>query len=612
MGKSFLLKNIEARLRSDAENGNGTGPAVHVVSFNAWEYSASEVIWPGLVGKTLGALEDRTSNGFTKLWRRLRQRRSAAEGRPRTDHRRPHDPDRRRRSGFRPVPVQHGRSDRRRRCGWSRWGREVRLGRALRSARAVVHGALRGPGLRRAIGYMEEIKHDLEDLQKNLKGDRILVVIDDLDRCEPDKAVEVLQAINLLLTFESFIVCLGIDARVITRAIERHYEDLLAESGASGYEYLEKIVQIPFRIPDPSDDDVMRFLLKQLGDPKPDGRPPEPDKAGGEAAPGPGTGTEQADSPAGGPAGPPRTGPPAARHAEGQPPEGGTAEPPPTAPPPVAFTWTEVQGVRTLTPFLRHNPRRLKRLVNVYRLVRTLAAREGSTQVSGIRSPRSAGWRWRISGRTPRARCCAGSRGFSTSGRPICRTRPPTTEALIAEGGPLEEEAPGTGRRRRALGRAARMPARPVVVGAARRDAQVHGQLQPGDRGRDARRSRSAEARPATPRSPGRCRPGVGLPAVRLTALLAIAAAGSWGIGGILLKRAPTSSRPRRSSSSSTRSALCSCSAGSPRASGRGGRTIERRWGTMLDPRPLPDRGLHPLRHERRERGHGPRSRPRS
>ena len=67
---------------------------------------------------------------------------------------------------------------------------------------------------------------------------------------------------------------LGIDARVITRAIERHYEDLLAESGASGYEYLEKIVQIPFRIPDPSDDDVMRFLLKQLGDPKPDGRPP--------------------------------------------------------------------------------------------------------------------------------------------------------------------------------------------------------------------------------------------------------------------------------------------------------------------------------------------------
>ena len=52
-------------------------------------------------------------------------------------------------------------------------------------------------------------------------------------------------------------------------------------------------------------------------------------------------------------------------------------------PPPVAFTWTEYRAFETLTPFLRHNPRRLKRLVNVYRLVRTLAAREGSTQVSG-------------------------------------------------------------------------------------------------------------------------------------------------------------------------------------------------------------------------------------
>ena len=41
----------------------------------------------------------------------------------------------------------------------------------------------------------------------NEKGinERILVIIDDLDRCEPGKAVEVLQAINLLLNFDSFI-----------------------------------------------------------------------------------------------------------------------------------------------------------------------------------------------------------------------------------------------------------------------------------------------------------------------------------------------------------------------------------------------------------------------
>ena len=56
---------------------------------------------------------------------------------------------------------------------------------------------------------MNEIKNDLETLEERLhdKEDRkqvigrILILIDDLDRCEPDKAVEVLQAINLLLDF---------------------------------------------------------------------------------------------------------------------------------------------------------------------------------------------------------------------------------------------------------------------------------------------------------------------------------------------------------------------------------------------------------------------------
>ena len=112
------------------------------------------------------------------------------------------------------------------------------------------------------IGYMTEIRDDLERLGKRLKGDggRILVTIDDLDRCEPEKSVEVLQAINLLLNFDSFVVCLGIDARVITRAVERHYQGLLGPSGASGYEYLDKVVQIPFRIPQPTDDEVSSFI----------------------------------------------------------------------------------------------------------------------------------------------------------------------------------------------------------------------------------------------------------------------------------------------------------------------------------------------------------------
>jgi len=116
------------------------------------------------------------------------------------------------------------------------------------------------------IGYMAEIRSDLEFLAMRLKKDnaRILVVIDDLDRCEPQKAVEVLQAVKLLLNFDSFIVSLGIDARVITRAVEEHYKNMLGPTGASGYEYLDKIVQIPFRIPQPSPEELKVFIARQL------------------------------------------------------------------------------------------------------------------------------------------------------------------------------------------------------------------------------------------------------------------------------------------------------------------------------------------------------------
>jgi hypothetical protein len=202
---------------------------------------------------------------------------------------------------------------------------------------------------------MRRIRRDLEELSGRLEQQnaRMLVVIDDLDRCEPDKIVEVLQAINLLLNFESFVVCLGIDARVVTRAIERHYEGLLQEAHASGYEYLDKIVQIPFRIPHPSDKDVRAFLSAQLGD----GARPQA-AANGAAAEGPAqTVGVEADVDV-----------PVEVQAQGVSAVQG-AEPDPD----VAFTDDEAGAFAELAAFLEPNPRHLKRIVNVYRLVRSVA-----------------------------------------------------------------------------------------------------------------------------------------------------------------------------------------------------------------------------------------------
>lgn len=88
---------------------------------------------------------------------------------------------------------------------------------------------------------------------------RIVLYIDDLDRCPPAKVVDVLQAVHLLLAFPLFVVVVGVDARWISRSLETRYRELLHVDGADSKvdiaqifgvvrseDYLEKIFQIPF------------------------------------------------------------------------------------------------------------------------------------------------------------------------------------------------------------------------------------------------------------------------------------------------------------------------------------------------------------------------------
>jgi hypothetical protein len=117
------------------------------------------------------------------------------------------------------------------------------------------------------LGLISTIRQDfeqlhslLEDLGKQGKQriDRIILYIDDLDRCHPDRVVEVLQAIHLLLAFDLFSVVVGVDARWLERSLNRVYvgerdeqrREELREGARvfSPQNYLEKIFQIPFSL----------------------------------------------------------------------------------------------------------------------------------------------------------------------------------------------------------------------------------------------------------------------------------------------------------------------------------------------------------------------------
>jgi predicted KAP-like P-loop ATPase len=88
-------------------------------------------------------------------------------------------------------------------------------------------------------------------LIKEAEIDRLVVLVDDLDRCLPDTAIETLEAIRLFVLMEktAFIVCA--DERMIEYAVLRHFPNLPEMDDSQGYAraYLEKLLQVPFRIP---------------------------------------------------------------------------------------------------------------------------------------------------------------------------------------------------------------------------------------------------------------------------------------------------------------------------------------------------------------------------
>jgi Cdc6-like AAA superfamily ATPase len=367
VGKSFLLQHIRDELcaRSGTSTAaDGGQPNVHVVELNAWAYSASEAVWPALVRRVMTCGEREIKWPFPgRFWRKLwgnltwelRQERGKIVGALLVG------------SVLFTVAL---------------WRLHFKASLVAAAAAAlgaaglikVVADTLANPLGRWIttvlesgdyggdIDYMRRMHHDLEVLSERLKTEhgRIVVLIDDLDRCEPGKMVEVLQAINLLLNFESFVVCLGIDARLVTRAIERHYEGLLEQAHASGYEYLDKIVQIPFRIPHPSDHEVKAFLTAQLRD----ARAGTNGTTGGDGDLGTRDGSiapETVGAPAGATAPVAAQVPEAPRITEDE------------SESDVAFTDDEIAAFDELARFLEPNPRHLKRIVNVYRLVRSLA-----------------------------------------------------------------------------------------------------------------------------------------------------------------------------------------------------------------------------------------------
>ena len=93
---------------------------------------------------------------------------------------------------------------------------------------------------------------------------RIVLYVDDLDRCTPGRVVDVLQAVNLLLTMDLFMVVAAVDPQWLLRSLGAHHGELLTETARVGpVAYLDKIFHIPFALR-PMGNHAVEFLRSLL------------------------------------------------------------------------------------------------------------------------------------------------------------------------------------------------------------------------------------------------------------------------------------------------------------------------------------------------------------
>src|SRR5256714_9612625 len=155
------------------------------------------------------------------------------------------------------------------------------------------------PDYNSRVAFIEHFHEDFKKIVETYAGrSKVYVFIDDLDRCDVPKAADLMQALNLMIADSPQIIfIIGMDREKVAAGLVVKYAALLpyilpahaptaaakkkaAANGSKkekaegaeqqpfnpaggleyGYSFIEKFIQLPFRIPQPGDDNVRSFL----------------------------------------------------------------------------------------------------------------------------------------------------------------------------------------------------------------------------------------------------------------------------------------------------------------------------------------------------------------
>jgi len=227
-GKTTLMRRIEKEFQKSSLS-QLDGKSYKTVWFNAWKYDDKDIIWNALIQTILRQIAQEVRSETAKetaisIARRVLQ----ASGSIALDAVK----------GYLHVDAR-------------------RAAEIIGKNNQVQFDADNDPYL-----FINQFETLFKSFVSEYVGDgKLVIFIDDLDRCLPEHALTVLEALKLYFDQTNCIFILGIDNRIIEAAIRKRYKDI---PDMTGREYIEKIIQLNFFLPDKDEKGVVDVLQSSM------------------------------------------------------------------------------------------------------------------------------------------------------------------------------------------------------------------------------------------------------------------------------------------------------------------------------------------------------------
>jgi KAP family P-loop domain len=135
------------------------------------------------------------------------------------------------------------------------------------------------PSYREHIAFLDEFGKEFEKIIRLLwRGKPLVVIIDDLDRCLPEKTIQILEAIKNFLDVRGCVFLLGLDKAIVEKAVAVKYKEMIVLDADSKNDstppkrtnfqgdYTDKIIQLSIFLPRLSRSQVKEFVTKVSAD----------------------------------------------------------------------------------------------------------------------------------------------------------------------------------------------------------------------------------------------------------------------------------------------------------------------------------------------------------